>query len=1437
MHGYYRINMVDGMLSDFDYNRHPIDIKRNTLYTVNIYKASNYGYTTLTEAINNRASNIEYTVTAYVPSSEKYEDAHDIISNGDYFLGVSNSAFVSYSSGATGVIATTLTHNATATVTTAYISVSGTGLTLDAPSTGTFNPGDATKKLNIEVSMTSTFTTGTITIVLGNITKVITVEQRAPITFLSGVVDDFAIANEHFTGMLIPVSGVTPNWLKFSTAADGSNSVEEIANLAGKIYIVHDHNIVLSGGTTRSGSVYITRDDEKGRVKALFIQPYLNADGITDNMPAHVNTFVGAFWKANQTGERLIRIVRPTTSPVDAIDGQWTAVALIGNSFIKLDKQPSLDAGVWSPGGPAIDGNDLGFDALHSVMGTATSVFGTMGVSPLSQEIYFRIGLRSDFQPTLVDPVRYGMVLLAAKGGAVLQRIFIRQGEEADNVSEITAPTDYADVKWMPYNVGNFFNKTQYGNPYGLVAYPSQAGYLYQWENPLLNAFPPTGLISISSSVIGIPIENPCPAGYVLPSGELNGTSEIESLKTAWGTGAPTDIRLAWGYYADGFFDRRAPGTSEFGVAVSVVATGSDVAFMGQLVYNPSTIASLFIPSAGNRFPTEQDTYGGGETGRYWSRTLDINTGNATAFFLNTLRISNLVLNNSGTMNALSLRCVVERCVTLSTITISSSGSTTVPAGTTAATLSISSLNPLDANHLDFQWQRSLDGGITWVDIVGETGTSLVSTAVNAGITKYRITGTNGCSGLVTSNVIDITGTGSEPLPPPGVNVYVGAFWKNTQTGERLIRILRPVGTSDDAVIDGAWTATVISGNTWIVLDTQSSNDGNVWTDSPNVSGNDLTFETGSTYQVSGSTTTVSGVLNSGTPSIYFRIGLLSQNSGSNPRYGVVLLTYAGHSKSQRIFIRQGEGADYTPDLATGAQWSPYNVGNFISAGNQNNIVDYPTKIGYFYQWGYSVNSNTPVAYHPINPLGGISPWVVNSNAGFQYTLGTVCPAGYILPVESELVTFGSTTIIKGYYADGFFDRRELNATAYGTNGSINTAVSYFTPVSDVRNSDVAYIGTLFYGANTNASIFFPRGGIRDRLDGSLQHAGTTSIYWSRSVSSDPASADRMSLDGVGILSDHGYDNFTHARSIRCVVDPPFLSVNPTNLSFNNTANGGGPQTVSVSTNQPSWTVTSSQSWASVPGGAQTGTSFSVTITSANNTSTARTATLTVSAGGLTQYVYVTQSATITTVSPSSIALPAFMPATSVYMITVTSNGSWTLTSNDATWFRFSTAATTVFGSALGTISGTGNGTFYIIAVDNSVSSTKTGGTIYLNGVTTDIRVTVTQAGNPYSLCGGYYLAPTHYSATVKDVIEGAAFCPTDTRLPNSTAEVNALISGNCISNQTVLNYITFQQPYVSNRAWVYFWDGFNPTRSWQNLISGGEPYASTNYRCIYRQQ
>ncbi len=90
---------------------------------------------------------------------------------------------------------------------------------------------------------------------------------------------------------------------------------------------------------------------------------------------------------------------------------------------------------------------------------------------------------------------------------------------------------------------------------------------------------------------------------------------------------------VMYGFYADGFFDRRPIKTEAMidgldranGTVTrykGVALNSADAAYGGTLIVNSATDASLFFPSAGRRWHDDGSLEFAGETGYYWSSSV-----------------------------------------------------------------------------------------------------------------------------------------------------------------------------------------------------------------------------------------------------------------------------------------------------------------------------------------------------------------------------------------------------------------------------------------------------------------------------------------------------------------------------------------------------------------------------------------------------------------------------------------------------------------------------------------------------------------------------------------------------------------------------------------------------------------------------------------------
>jgi hypothetical protein len=400
---------------------------------------------------------------------------------------------------------------------------------------------------------------------------------------------------------------------------------------------------------------------------------------------------------------------------------------------------------------------------------------------------------------------------------------------------------------------------------------------------------------------------------------------------------------------------------------------------------------------------------------------------------------------------------------------------------------------------------------------------------------------------------VSVTNVGSA-YPAWASSKYVGAFWRNSQTGERLV-------TGANA---GEWTAEVddpTGQGDFVVLAKGKTTDQTIWTATPADPEN---------FQIGG--TKITG----GIGEIAFRIGLTGTlGVGVNPRYARVKVTpnISVPGTFSYVYVRQGEKADYVFPVDGGrpnaVRWSPYNLtdplngagGSTLASHNTVDLyggqfTDYPSQAGYLFHWATTA---LRVAFHPTEPsTGAISSWPANTITtaywgAIRSTYG-VCPTGYDLPTDGSItaamgsygdyttsefkhslwVTFTSGidnnitgNLDSGCYADGFFDRRAIVAPPAGT----GLAVSYH-PTLTSMNRLVAYNGRLIFNPSTYASLFFPFAGQRSPVDGTLQGTGEASVTWGSSAAAT-ISARAFVLENSQSLLNGGIRNW--AFSMRCV--------------------------------------------------------------------------------------------------------------------------------------------------------------------------------------------------------------------------------------------------------------------------------------------------------------
>lgn len=590
-------------------------LERNFNYIVHIKSILQKGYDSAQEALDNPAGNIEYTLSV----TDAY--SRDIVSNGEYYLGVENSEFYAFTDPSDGKealkdqLVSIIMHN-TKSVSGKFTVVEGNGLSIWGSDTFINNGAAGEQKVELRINADEGFTDGAIEVKLGDLTRTIKIHKRTMPNKFGSILDDFE-GQGYISGTVAAKDAV---WLKLTkkTAADGKapkpedlddrdlfNSVESTNE---KIYLRVEANI---GDNTsadfREGSVDFFLKNEGGNARALIKQPvhdvYTDVVGQAKIAPY---TYVGTFHRHDQIGERIIRV---DTKIVGGTAARWRAFVVSGD-FIRLSTTPSEDKGVGVKNfyGTADKGEsednttNFGYAVESFKLKDGKTDTGTIE----SGYIYFRVGLTTTIG---ANSVRYGLIGLQVNGdienGTITRYIFVRQGEAADylmrpedpalkepgknNSVELSrrdqaiklSPFNLTDADYS-YNTDNISGMSDLTSRRGkMTDYPSQAGYLYQalsrrgWiadpsKTPDMSSFKSTN----SKPVWDEAKYEICPEGYHRPEGGIEGKPDDNGKFTTNTDVSVSPVRQSlWlypknrgvnstqnfiiGYIADGFYDRQ----------------------------------------------------------------------------------------------------------------------------------------------------------------------------------------------------------------------------------------------------------------------------------------------------------------------------------------------------------------------------------------------------------------------------------------------------------------------------------------------------------------------------------------------------------------------------------------------------------------------------------------------------------------------------------------------------------------------------------------------------------------------------------------------------------------------------------------------------------------------------------------------------------------
>jgi len=279
----------------------------------------------------------------------------------------------------------------------------------------------------------------------------------------------------------------------------------------------------------------------------------------------------------------------------------------------------------------------------------------------------------------------------------------------------------------------------------------------------------------------------------------------------------------------------------------------------------------------------------------------------------------------------------------------------------------------------------------------------------------------------------------------------------------------------------------------------------------------------------------------------------------------------------------------------------------------------------------------------------------------------------------------------------------------------LTVSPSSISPTNAAGNTSIAVSSNVSWTASESVSWLTISGG-------SGSNNGSFTINHTVNTSTSPRTAT-VTVSGSGV------SNQTITVTQAGATATNILTVSPSSISPTSSA---GNTSIAVSSNV-SWTASESVSWLTISGGSGSNNGSFTIITTANTSTSPRTATVTVSGAGVSnQTITVTQAgATVTnilTVSPSSISPTSSAGNTS---IAVSSNVSWTA-SESISWLTISGG------------SGSNNGLFTINHTANNNAGSRTATVTVSGSGVSNQTVTVTQAGS--STTPPYTWIPTNQS-------------------------------------------------------------------------------------------
>lgn len=242
---FYKMALVDDNLD-------MLNIQRNTEYIFTITSVKGIGFSTIADVKASLASNTNLNYSILVQDQAGYE----IMSNNEYYLGITNSHFEIYASAGTSDVYTAftlITDCKTTFLDKRTITSLAGDLEIVAPADGKI-PVSTTSPYEVKIRMKAGFVSGEIELYLGNLRKVITVRRKDILPGVATVINKFSVNDGYYVSAYIE-DYEHHNWLKLSPGEGGvRNDPDYIYVDDGKINL----NVERNASGKRAGIVYVS---------------------------------------------------------------------------------------------------------------------------------------------------------------------------------------------------------------------------------------------------------------------------------------------------------------------------------------------------------------------------------------------------------------------------------------------------------------------------------------------------------------------------------------------------------------------------------------------------------------------------------------------------------------------------------------------------------------------------------------------------------------------------------------------------------------------------------------------------------------------------------------------------------------------------------------------------------------------------------------------------------------------------------------------------------------------------------------------------------------------------------------------------------------------------------------------------------------------------